>query len=416
MLPGQTLNLQIDKPAVGGRMIARHEGRVVLVAGAIPGERVVAQVERVAKGVLYAQTVRVEQPSPDRREPFTDPACGGCLFAYMAYAKQLEIKAQVVADAFARIGRAPLASPVHVGASPDEGYRMRGRLHWRNRRLGFFREGTHEVCDARATRQLLPATCDVLDRLAAGLASPGVSTGAEIDVSENADASERALHIEGEAMDSRALHRLAGLDGTTGVSASGGDMVSGSPFVHDVVTGAAGAIRLRRHVQAFFQGNRFLLEALAAHVTARIPEGASMVDLYAGAGLFAIAAAAWRGARVTAVEGDRLGAADLDANAAACGGEVSAVHQSVEAFVAGDHGRVDVVVVDPPRTGMSREAIQGVRRLAAARIVYVSCDVATLARDTRTLLDSGYSRADVEAFDLFPNTPHVECVVTFDRV
>src|SRR3954470_17263196 len=94
---GDTLSLLVEKPAAGGRMIARADGQIVLVSGAIPGERVSARVERIAKGVLYADVVAVEDGSPDRRPPFTDPLCGGSLYAHIAYPRQLEIKAQVIA-------------------------------------------------------------------------------------------------------------------------------------------------------------------------------------------------------------------------------------------------------------------------------------------------------------------------------
>src|SRR5688572_27682782 len=94
--PGQMLPVVIEKPAAGGRMIARVDGQVVLVAGAIPGERLTARVERVGKGVVYAQAISIEEASADRRDPFADPLCGGCLYAHIAYPRQLEIKAQVI--------------------------------------------------------------------------------------------------------------------------------------------------------------------------------------------------------------------------------------------------------------------------------------------------------------------------------
>src|SRR5260370_41664523 len=108
--PGEGVSLMVEKAAAGGRMIARADGQIVLVAGAIPGERVTARVERVAKGVAYAQTATIEERSADRREPPADPLCGGCLYAHIAYDRQLAIKAQVVADAFARIARLELPS------------------------------------------------------------------------------------------------------------------------------------------------------------------------------------------------------------------------------------------------------------------------------------------------------------------
>src|SRR5687767_11894210 len=149
---GQALSLRVEKPAVGGPMIARVEGQVVLVSGAIPGERVTARIEKVGKGVAYAQTVSVEEPSIDRREVFADPLCGGSLYAHIKYTRQLDIKAQVVVDAFARIGRITLPSAIAVSPSPESGYRMRARLHVRGGRAGFFREGTHEICDPGGTR------------------------------------------------------------------------------------------------------------------------------------------------------------------------------------------------------------------------------------------------------------------------
>ena len=109
---GTVLTLDVEKPAAGGRMLARHDGRVVLVAGAIPGERVTARIERVAKGVAFAEVVEVLSASPDRRVPRADPRCGGDVLSHIDYAAQLRIKTDIVRDAFSRIGRLPL----HRGA------------------------------------------------------------------------------------------------------------------------------------------------------------------------------------------------------------------------------------------------------------------------------------------------------------
>ena len=103
--PGDSVSLRIEKPAAGGRMIARLSGQVVLVGGAIPGERVTARIERVGKGVLYADTVSSDEPSPDRRPVLADPLCGGCLYAHISYTRQLTIKSDVIADAFTRLVR-----------------------------------------------------------------------------------------------------------------------------------------------------------------------------------------------------------------------------------------------------------------------------------------------------------------------
>jgi tRNA/tmRNA/rRNA uracil-C5-methylase (TrmA/RlmC/RlmD family) len=145
--PGTVIELAIEKPAVGGRMVARHEGLVVLVHAAIPGERVRAVVERTGQGVAYATAMDVIEPSADRRTGILDWACGGNVYAHVAYPRQLALKAEVVADALGRIGKIALDAPVAVTPSPEDGYRMRARFHVRGRMLGYFREGTHGMCD-----------------------------------------------------------------------------------------------------------------------------------------------------------------------------------------------------------------------------------------------------------------------------
>lgn len=416
LTPGQIVSLAIEKPAVGGRMIARHEGLVVLVAGAISGERVSARIERIGKGVAYADTIAVEEPSPDRRRVDGDPLCGGCLYAHMTYARQLETKAQVTADAFHHIGRIDAPATFAVRPSPEEGYRMRARLHVRAGRFGFFREGTHDLCDPRHTRQLLPATEEVLDRFAAAFRSLGIDSVREIELSENVAADERVIYLDAPAtIDARVLDHLAATDGVSGVVTLSG--TSGSAHVTDrLLLRETTSVTLRRHVLAFFQGNRYLLNDLVIHVVDQVEPGSSVVDLYAGAGLFSVSAAVARAARVTAVEGDRVAAADLVANAGAASGSVRAVHQAVEEFTRVARETPDAVILDPPRTGMSRDALAGAVALNAGRMIYVSCDIATLARDARRLVDAGYTIARLDAFDLFPNTPHVETVVVFTRM
>src|SRR5262245_50712051 len=204
-------------------MIARVDGQVVLVSGAIPGERVSARIDRLGKGVAYAQAVAIEEASGDRREPFTDPRCGGCTYSHIASPRQLVITAQVIAGAFVRIGRLTLPNDVQVAASREEGYRMRARFHVLNGRAGFFREGSHEVCDARISRQVLPETAAAVEALTERLRTSGLSSSvSDLEVSENVDGSARAVHLT--TMSPVAESRLAplrGVDGVTGLSFSG---------------------------------------------------------------------------------------------------------------------------------------------------------------------------------------------------
>jgi 23S rRNA (uracil1939-C5)-methyltransferase len=182
----------------------------------------------------------------------------------------------------------------------------------------------------------------------------------------------------------------------------------GSPLVADEIAG----VTLSRHARSFFQGNRFLTGTLVDHVLASIESG-PVLDLYAGVGLFSVTAAAAGRGPVTAVEGDRFSASDLKRNAE--GQAVNVRADSVERYLSRPPGPFATVVVDPPRTGMSKETMAGVLALKSPRVVYVSCDIATLARDARVLLDAGYRIMSARAFDLFPNTAHVETVMAFGR-
>lgn len=431
---GQKIALEIEKPAAGGRMIARVDGQVVLVADAIPGERVIARVTRVTTGVAFADTQDVETASADRRAAFVDPLCGGSAYAHIDYARQLTIKGEVIVDAFTRIGRLRVAAPVLVVPSREDGYRMRARLHRKGARLGFFREGSHEVCDVRPTRQLLDASCDVLDAIAAHLNAVGATGVREVEIAENVDATLRAVHLASrDALPFSELAPLSQIPGVTGVlvtapaqpgAAPETRLFSGDPYVVDRVELEARTVSFRRHVRAFFQGNRHLLGDLVAHVTALASEAPRVLDLYAGVGLFAVSIATARDARVIAVEGDLFAARDLEVNAASAADAASASgarqvtvsHRSVEHFLSHAPAAVDLVVLDPPRTGLSPDALRGLAALRPPQIVYVSCDVATLARDVRQLVQlGGYQPDRIEAFDLFPNTPHVETVVRLSR-
>jgi 23S rRNA (uracil1939-C5)-methyltransferase len=417
MHAGTLLTLDIEKPAAGGRMLARHDGQVVLVWGAIPGERVSARVERTGKGVIYAETVQVLSPSADRRAD-VDWRCGGNVLAFIDYPRQLEIKGQIIQDALARIGRVRLAPPTVV-ASPEHGYRMRARLHASNGRIGFYREGTHTLCSAAPTRQLADATNAWIAAMEELIARHALAGLAALDVAENIGGDERACHVElhagVETSDYAALS-----DGLTGLSAAradraGFEVLSGTPVVTDVLNG----LRLQRDVRAFFQGNRFLVNSLVQRVVSLAGNG-PIVDLYAGVGLFGLSLAAAGAPRVIAVEGDSISGRELQANAEPFGDRVRVERRSVEQFLALVRDRRDdlsgaAVIVDPPRSGMTREALAGVIALQPARIVYVSCDVATLARDTRTLIDAGYELGELTGLDLFPNTAHVESIAPFNR-
>lgn len=412
---GDRLRLTIERPAVGGRMIARHEGAIVLVAGAIPGEVVDAEIEKVQRGTAWAMARDILQPSTDRIAGAPDGGCGGSVLAHINYQRQRSLKSEIITDALRRLGRIALDQPLAVTGSPIDGHRMRARLHLRSGRIGFFREGTHSLCEPGPTRQLRADTIAALSALERSLSALDRPTVAEIELSENVDATERALHLEllPDADPSR-LGTLTTVDGVTGVTCAPADHARttelwGSPFVTDRIGGAT----LTRHARSFFQGNRFLLSPFVEHVVGLIGDRPGVLDLYAGVGLFSVSAAVAGRGPVIAVEGDRFSADDLRRNAA--GLDITVGVGAVERFLERAPGGVSTAIVDPPRTGMSKEATAGVIRLKAPRLVYVSCDIATLARDARLLVDAGYRIVSAQAFDLFPNTAHVETVIAFER-
>ena len=278
----------------------------------------------------------------------------------------------------------------------------------RDGRAGFFREGTHTLCDAAPTRQLLPESIAVLSALHRASRPAAADACDAIVVSENVAATERVAHLE--PRPGARVHRELGPvtlpAGLTGLTAGAADrpavVLAGAPTISDRASELfAGDSPIgdapvwTRHASSFFQGNRFLTGPLVRRVLALSP-GERIVDLYAGVGLFSVALAA-RGSDVVAVEGDRASGADLEANAAPWQERLHVLRSSVEDAVRdGPDEPPDAVIVDPPRTGLSAEAAAGISQWAAERIVYVSCDPPTLARDSARLASAGYTLDSIE--------------------
>lgn len=419
----EILELSIERPVAGGRMLARHGGRIVFVSGTLPGERVRARVERASRQAVWAATVDVIAAAPDRREPPCDPACGGLAFAHIEYARQRSLKTEIIVDAFRRLGHLTLDAPPAVVGSPERGYRVRARLHARDGRLGFFREGTHELCDAAPTGQLLPDALQAAADLYRAL-GPAQPQWDGVTVCDNVDATERVLHLEPvNGGERRAPPPDVILPPhSTGVTTARNGRVktlAGRETVTDTARALFGGespigadVSWTRRATSFFQGNRFLIGTLLRRVLEAAP-GDRCVDLYAGVGLFAVALAA-RGAAVVAVEGDQSSGEDLAMNARPWSGRLRTIHGTVEDAVRRQPDpRPDVVVLDPPRSGVGAAALAALAAWRTPRLVYVSCDPPTLARDAGRLIGAGYALESLEAFDLFPNTPHVESLAVF---
>jgi 23S rRNA (uracil1939-C5)-methyltransferase len=304
----RNLTLVIEKAAAGGRMLARDEGRIVLVSGAIPGERVSVRVERTERGVVFADVEDVLDASADRRPVGGDARCGGNVFAHIEYARQLMLKGEIIQDAFRRIGRLPLPVAAVVTGSPERGYRMRARLHVRDGRIGFYREGTHDVCDVATTGQLQPVTSEWVGTAQRMLERKRLRGLAAIEIAENIPGDQRACHLD--LLPTAVASDYAAMcEGLVGLSAQRADRpdvvrIAGSPVVTDSIRikdGESAALTLSRDVRAFFQGNRFIVEALVRRVVDLAGSG-PVIDLYAGVGLFGLALAVAGSESVTVVE------------------------------------------------------------------------------------------------------------------
>ena len=378
----ETAELTIDALAAGGDGVGRDAGgRVVFVPFTAPGDRVVATIEPGGKRFARGRVRTLLTAGPSRTDPLCAVfgSCGGCAWQHVAYEAQVAAKRAILHDALARIGGLAPPGEIPVTACPAPyGYRSRTRVVVAQGRVGYRRRRSNAVCATARCPVLVPALDEALAALAA-----------------------RPPHEDGE------WELAAGDGGEVRVTRVGA--VAAEPA--RLALGAAGE-RIERTPGVFAQSNALLLDALARAVRREAGAGERALELFAGAGFFTLALA--RGyASVVAVEGDSAAVADLVHNIAADGlRNVEVRAEAAERALAGSGASFDVVILDPPRTGLARGAAARVAALGARRIVYLSCDPATLARDLAEIAQAGYALARVEGFDLFPQTPHVEALAT----
>jgi 23S rRNA (uracil1939-C5)-methyltransferase len=424
---GDVVEVAVEKGVYRGLGLARHEGRVVFVPHVLTGERVRVRVERVGRGYAEARLVDLLAPAAERRAspcPYA-PRCGGCAHQEMDYAAQLRLKEAVLADALAR-SSVPWDRPVPVGASPETGWRTRASFHLApgpsGLRLGLYEEGSHRVVDLEVCLQL----SEGLNRTARSILEAlrprpaWASMVRAVDLAESGDGSRRVacLHVAGDVGLGAPLAALAGevpwLTGLAVAGEGGGRAVvlSGEPYVESAVDG----ITFRSHVGSFFQGNRHLVEPLARAVLDGVPVGGNVLDLYCGVGLFALLAAR-RGAVVRGAESNAQAVDDATVNAARARikdvrFEALDVAAALKSWPVNEG---EAVILDPPRTGAGPAVVEALAARRPGAIVYVSCDPPTLGRDLRDLIGRGYLLEDLRAFDLFPDTFHIETVAVLRR-
>jgi tRNA/tmRNA/rRNA uracil-C5-methylase (TrmA/RlmC/RlmD family) len=401
---GREVELTVGPVAHGGHCVARHEGRVVFVRHALPGERVVARVtEDRHPGYCRADAVQVLEAAPGRVErpcPHSGPGlCGGCDWQHVDPAEQRRLKATVVREQLARLAG---LDDVEVAVEELPG----GPLRWRSRaRFAVDRSGAAGLRRHRSHDVVVLDDCPITVETAAQavLRRPWPGAGA-VDV---------AVDSTGAVTTTRLDRR--GRPTASRVVRPGGDLPE-EPVGR--AERRAGGRDWEVEGTGFWQVHPAAADALVGAVldAAQARAGETVLDLYAGVGLFggALAPAVGESGRVVCVEADAAACAAADANLAALPqaevwqGEVDA--EGLQGLLE-ELGRApDVVVLDPPRAGAGTAVSRLLAATGARAVVYVACDPAALARDVAAFGDAGYRLAGVRAFDAFPMTAHVECV------
>lgn len=445
---GMELELDIEKMAFGGRGLARSGGAVVFVDGALPGQRVRARVTKAAKRFAEADCVEVLVRSPRQVEPFCrhHGKCGGCMFQDLDYAEQLRWKTEHVRDQLQRIGG--VADPVVRAAEPSpetRGFRNKMEFDFAGGgesplSLGLHRRGSDSVVNVEECALVSAQLMDILREVRAFCRETGIPawtpcTGKGLWrflVLRESRADRRAMAqvITSPAADGGAVRSLADhlherfpdlASVVHSIRKAKSSVAQGERIVFRTGDGTieetVGGLRYRISADSFFQTNTAATGPLyaAAREACALTGAETVLDLYCGSGGLSLAVAGGAAA-VLGVESTPAAVRDAEANAKLNGLDNCR-------FTAGDVLRAlhdlkespDVVITDPPRSGMHPGAVARILELAPARIVYVSCNPATLARDVR-LLAPGYALAEARPFDLFPHGPHVECVAVLERL
>lgn len=394
----RTLDLDITGIAHGGTFIARHEGRVVFVPDAIPGERVRAEVTEGDDGKRFwrAETREVLDASPHRRDHVWAEAdisrapaerVGGADLGHIDLAHQRVLKRQVLQEALDKFAGAGLAAPAVEPVDQGDGTRWRTRVSLHvdaEGRVGPFAARSHRVIDVAT----LPLARPAVEAAAFGLRSqkPG-----RVDLVEAGDGR---------------VHVLPRPDGARRGRS-------------EVVFEQAGGRRFQLDAAGFWQVHpraaETLHDAVGQALAGRVDPDATHFDLYGGVGLFAATLAAHGASDIVTVESDRRATEHAAANLADV--DVHAVTARVDRFLTGipEGTRAGAVVLDPPRAGAGRGVVEAISALDPEAVVYVACDPVALARDLGTFRELGWDVSSLRAFDLFPHSHHVESVALLSR-
>jgi len=417
-LSREPVTVEVDGITHGGEGVTRLEGKAVFVPGALPGEQVTIRVVEDRKRWARAALLEVVTPAADRADPPCPyvPDCGGCDLQHVTPAGQRVLKTRIVREQLTRLGRVedpPVAPCRAVG--PDLGYRAQARLHAdEHGHLGFHRAASTEVVPIEQCLVLTSGAQALRDEV-------GDATGAS------------EVRLRRFTADGHGAVVLTPSPGPLELPGGEADLLLTQPDGRTVAMRGDGGIEVEIDglgyqvpAMSFFQPGAEAAAALLSEVVAAAGpvDGALVWDLYAGVGLLSLGLAR-AGAEVVAVEGDALATDAAVRNADRNGLHLEVRTEAVARFLRRAAGATpagpgtappdppDVVVLDPPRTGAGAAVLTDLAALAPAAIVYVACDPAALARDTRTLTDLGYRLDRAQPLDLFPMTHHVEVVASF---
>lgn len=383
--------MSIEKWVYGGQGLARTEAGVVMTPFVLPGET--ARVGRIHKA--HAPLEAVIRASPERIEPVCPlfMRCGGCHYQHAPYDFQVARKTEILREQLQRVGKIAFDGEIRVVSGPATGYRNRAQFHIANGKIGFLEAGSHRLvpiegeCPVSSPR-LNAALADLRSKLHDPQFPKFVQT---VEVFTN----EREIQVNVTKSEKPVARRFY-------------DWV-GSQVALEYET-PVGTFRVSP--KSFFQVNRFLIGDLVQAATGG-RAGKTALDLYAGAGLFALPLSK-SFEKVIAVEAGSAAAHDLRFNVERAGAPVETVYARAEEHLAKIDAAPDFVLADPPRAGLGAAVAAQLQRLAPPAITIVSCDPATLARDLAALRD--YRIESLTMVDLFPQTYHLETVASLVRV
>jgi len=415
----------------------KRSGKAVFVSFVLPGEKIDASLIEQKPGFVRARADAILEPSPHRAQPACPyfGQCGGCHYQHISYEQQLEIKKEILRETLRRTAKLDLSYEIEVHPSPPWNYRNRSRLQVRTTphfTAGYFKLASHDLLPV----EQCPISSPLINRGISALWQNGragkVPEGVhEVEFFANADDTQLLVELSCFAEARRAAVREWAEDIRVSMPEIAGVLAmretKQGPSEKLVVVGAdhltyqTQQSPYRVSAGSFFQTNRHLTDELVKIVT-QGQSGTLAVDLYAGVGLFSTALAC-DFHHVVSVESSQTSSTDLSYNQPPNG---KAVQATAEQYLArlpksarGGTGSVlpqvaqepDLVVVDPPRSGLGESVARKLANLGAPRVTYVSCDPATLARDLVYLLAAGYRVEQLHLMDLFPQTYHLETVV-----